>query len=433
MSTVGIVCEYNPFHKGHLYQIEQAKKLTGASHVVCFMSGNFLQRGIPALADKFTRAETAIRCGADIIFEIPFVYSTSSAKDYATAAVTMMNTSDAIDYISFGAETDNLPLLSFIADIIENEPINVSACIKQSMSSGMTYGAARAHAIAEYLHSNDIFKDSGLTFDSSFAPEDSIKSIMASPNNILAIEYLAALKRTSSRIKPVIIKRFISDYNSNDTNHDICSASAIRTLLESADITAIKRHIPEECYHILNAIYKNTFPVFENGMSDLLSTARLLYGSYDKPSVSFVDTVDLDRNLYNRMSKIDAYMSFSDTAKALKSKNYTLTHIQRALLHYIMQLTNTDYNSYKAGGWIYYLRLIGLKAQAGCIVKQIKKEAGIPVITKASEAASTLSTIGESMFSYDIKSTAVYNNLVYNAHGAKLRNEYEHTIPVISD
>lgn len=433
MSTVGIVCEYNPFHKGHLYQIEQAKKLTGADHVVCFMSGNFLQRGIPALADKFTRAEAAVRCGVDVIFEIPFVYSTASARDYATAAVTMMDMSGAIDYISFGAETDDLSLLSQIAGIVENEPPQVSDSIRRSMASGMTYGAARAAAIVEYLQGKDIArKDS--SNDSSSSPKSNISSVMSSPNNILAIEYLAALKRIGSKIKPVIIKRLISDYNSSEAVHDICSASAIRSLLGNSDIKTIERHVPEECYRILNTNYRKTFPVFEDHMSSLLAAARLLYGRYDISSSlsSSGEIVDLDQDLYNRMSKIDSDMSFSDTAKSLKSRNYTLTHIQRALLHYVMQLTKTDYDGYKSDGWIYYLRLIGLNARAGGIVKQIKKNSDIPVITRAPEAASKLSTAGKSMFGYDVKSTAIYNSLVCSAYGTKLKNEYEHTIPVIT-
>ena len=117
MSTVGIVCEYNPFHKGHEYQIQQAKLLTGAEHVICFMSGNFLQRGVPAIADKHTRTEIALRCGVDAVFEIPFVYASSSARDYAHAAVCMMNALDGIDYISFGAECDDMDLLQKIAEL----------------------------------------------------------------------------------------------------------------------------------------------------------------------------------------------------------------------------------------------------------------------------------------------------------------------------
>ena len=183
MSTVGIVCEYNPFHKGHEYQIQQAKLLTGVEHVICFMSGNFLQRGVPAIADKHTRTEIALRCGVDAVFEIPFVYASSSARDYAHAAVCMMNALDGIDYISFGAECDDMDLLQKIAELTVNEPPQVSEFIKKSVSSGISYGSARAAAISEYLQNQNLTGYTSADLD----------RILASPNNILAIEYIAAL------------------------------------------------------------------------------------------------------------------------------------------------------------------------------------------------------------------------------------------------
>ena len=211
MSTIGIVCEYNPFHKGHEYQIEQAKAVTNADHVVCFMSGDFLQRGVPALADKYTRAEIALRCGVDVVFEIPFVYATSSARDYAFAAVTMMNLLQDIDYIAFGAETEDLQLLSDIADITVNEPSDVSDEIQRLSASGISYGLARASAVSAYLAKNTVDRDSrkyrGYT-------EENISTVMSSPNNILAIEYLAAMSATNSKLKPILIKRISSAYDS---------------------------------------------------------------------------------------------------------------------------------------------------------------------------------------------------------------------------
>ncbi len=431
MSTVGIVCEYNPFHKGHLHQIEKAKKITGADHVICFMSGNFLQRGVPALADKFTRAEIALKCGADVIFEIPFVYSTASARDYATAAVTMMELSGIIDYISFGAETDDINLLSHIADIVENEPHQVSALIQKYMSCGMTYGAARADAIAEYIFD----KKTNTSLEYNGYSKDMIDHILSSPNNILAIEYIAALKRIGSTIKPAIIKRVISDYNSSEASHDICSASAIRNILETADIEGIKRHIPEACYQHLSSCYKRSFPIYDDTLSNLLIAARLFYDRdqrFDHSTELHPDIVDMDNDLYNRLMKLNKTLSFSETAMSLKCRNYTLTHIQRAILHYITQVSGNDYTQYKSGGWIYYLRLLGLNTKAGNTIKKMKKETDIPVITKASDSHSMLNGYGISMFRYDIKSTDIYNSLVYNMYGTKLRNEFEHTIPVIT-
>ena len=262
MSTLGIVCEYNPFHKGHEYQIQQAKLLTGAEHVICFMSGNFLQRGVPAIADKHTRAEIALRCGVDAVFEIPFVYAASSARDYAHAAVCMMNALDGIDYISFGAECDDMDLLQRIAELTVNEPPQVSESIKKSVSAGISYGSARAAAISGYLQSQNL---TGYT-------SSDLDSILASPNNILAIEYIAALIQTDSRIKAVPIRRILSEYNSTATDNDICSASAIRELLRSGDVENLRRHIPDSCYNILRNVYRKSFPVFDDDLSHRLKS-----------------------------------------------------------------------------------------------------------------------------------------------------------------
>lgn len=435
MSTVGIVCEYNPFHKGHLYQIEQTRKLTGAEYIICFMSGNFLQRGIPALADKYVRAEAAIRCGIDAIFEIPSVYSSSSARDYATAAVTMMNRSKVIDHISFGAETDDIDLLTELAEIIENEPPNVSAGIREKLASGKTYGQARAESIIEYLCAD---RSDGLSEYSEADPagssaqysKDHLVQVLSSPNNILAIEYLAAIKRTGSKLKPVIVKRVFSEYNSNDISNDICSASAIRELLMQNEISAIHRHIPDECYNTLLPLYKVSFPVFDDDLSYMLSAARIFYGSDYSSAVSRTDIVDMDEDIFNRFKKVDFNMSFSETAQAMKCRNYTLTHIQRALLHFIMQLQREDYEEFKANGWIFYLRLLGLNVRAGSIIKQIKKASDIPVITRVPEISSALNDTGKKMFDYDLKAAEIYNTLIYHSYKTKPDNEYTRTIPI---
>lgn len=424
MSTAGIVCEYNPFHKGHQYQIEQTKAITGADHIICFMSGSFLQRGIPALADKYTRAEIAIRCGADAVFEIPFVYATSSARDYATAAIHMMNACGCIDYISFGAETDDLQFLSCIAHIVTNEPPEVSKHIRSFMASGYTYSIARASAVADYIHHHPESCCNG-TEPGSSASQEELKSILASPNNILAIEYLSALMRTGSSIKPVLIPRKYSGYNSTSTDHDICSASAIRNMLmNEASIDTLRRHVPEQCFDILADRYRSTFPIFEDDMSYLLNVSKLLQ---NEPAAR-QDIVDMDHDLFNRYSKLSAEMSFSETSAALKCRNYTMTHIQRGLLHSIIGLKNDDYQMFKHDGWIYYMKLLGLRVESGSIVKAIKKSSPIPVITRHPELNLLQSQSGKTMAAYDTKASSIYNNIIYRKYNTHMKDEFRQSI-----
>lgn len=416
MSVIGIVCEYNPFHKGHEYQIQQAKQITGADHVICFMSGNFLQRGVPALADKYTRALIALRCSVDAVFEIPFVYSTSSARDYAYAAVSMMNSLNCIDYISFGAETASIDILSLIADIVTTEPKEISVSIKALAASGMSYGAARAQAISEYLHCRP---DSSLNISQS-----ELDSVLSSPNNILAIEYLAALNKTRSHIKPVPIPRVCAGYNSTTADNDICSATAIRKMLLGGDIHRLERHVPEQCYSILSKAYGISFPVFDNDMSVYLSYSRMT-----NPDIA--RCADMDTDLSNRLSRLDVNMSFSDTATALKCRNYTLTHIQRGLLHVITKLTNDDLNAFKAGGWIYYINMLGLRTASSKLIGQIKTASDIPVITKNREIRSSVSAAGQKMFRYDELASDLYRNMIYQAHGHSIAPDHKHSVILV--
>ena len=412
MSTIGIVCEYNPFHKGHEYQIEQAKAVTNADHVVCFMSGDFLQRGVPALADKYTRAEIALRCGVDVVFEIPFVYATSSARDYAFAAVTMMNLLQDIDYIAFGAETEDLQLLSDIADITVNEPSDVSDEIQRLSASGISYGLARASAVSAYLAKNTVDRDSrkyrGYT-------EENISTVMSSPNNILAIEYLAAMSATNSKLKPILIKRISSAYDSLSAEYDICSASAIRELLRNGNLSSLERHVPEPCYH--KERYQHVFPIFEDSLSYLLNASRLFLHARG-------DISDMDVDLANRLNKLDINLTFTETSAMLKCRNYTLTHIQRGLLHTITQLHVSDMDHFKQDGWITYINILGLKKESSNILGAMKRKCEVPLITK--KYKKTNFKQGKNVKAYDI-----YRNIIYQTYKTNIPGYYKRSIILI--
>lgn len=412
MKIVGIVCEYNPFHNGHEYQIKKSLEVTGADRVVCFMSGHFLQRGIPALADKYTRAGIALSSGADAVFEIPFVYATSSARDYAYAAVSMMNALEAVDYISFGAETDNLPLLNELAAIICDEPASMSDELKKLMSSGLSYAVARARALTAYISESKR--------DLCPVPEE-LDTILKSPNNILALEYLCALKSTGSRISPVLIQREISEYNSTSAEHDICSATAIRYLLEAGTLPDIRRHVPQSCYDTLQDNYMKTFPVFTDDISYMLGCARLLGDDNS-------DIADLEKDLANRLSKININLTFEQTTQLLKCRNYTMTHVQRGLLHKIVGLTADDYRLFKKEGPILYAKLLGLRKSSGDVISLFKQKSSIPVITRSVEINHTGSDICRKMFEYDVKASRIYSNIVYRKFGNDIKDDYARSV-----
>lgn len=413
MSTIGIVCEYNPFHKGHEYQINEAKRISGADDVVCFMSGSFLQRGVPALMDKYTRTKAALACGVSAVFELPFVYATASARDFATAAVGMMNALGGIDYIAFGAETAELGLLQAVSEIVTDEPPAVSELIRELTASGISYGVARARAVTAYASDNS----------SCALIPDRLSEVMSAPNNILAIEYLSALIKTGSSIKPLLIPRLYSDYNGTSAESDICSAAAIRQLLEHGHIEDIRRHVPQACYDVISPLHGELFPIFEDDLSAFLSAARLMRG--DRPGF-----VDMDGDLANRLSRLGINQSFTDVASQLGCRNYTRTHINRALLHMITGLTQEFYDSCRRDGFIHYAKLLGLRSDAGSLVRALKKSSSVPVITRASEIRNT-SVIGRGMFDYDVKATRIYSSLVYNKFGSDIPDDYRQPVIVL--
>ena len=192
MKTIGIIAEYNPFHNGHAYQIAELKRKTNADFVVIAMSGDFVQRGAPAIIDKYCRAEMALLCGADLVIELPAVWAVSSAEDFAMAGVTLFDKMGCIDGICFGAESDQLPQLKSIAGVLAEEPDIYRSALSSYLKKGLAFPAARAAALSDY------FKSTGMNF---------LISILDTPNNILAVEYLKALKRRNSAMTPILIPR----------------------------------------------------------------------------------------------------------------------------------------------------------------------------------------------------------------------------------
>ena len=218
MKTIGIIAEYNPFHNGHAYQIAELKRKTNADFVVIAMSGDFVQRGAPAIIDKYCRAEMALLCGADLVIELPAVWAVSSAEDFAMAGVTLFDKMGCIDGICFGAESDQLPQLKSIAGVLAEEPDIYRSALSSYLKKGLAFPAARAAALSDY------FKSTGMNF---------LISILDTPNNILAVEYLKALKRRNSAMTPILIPRAGSGYHDTTINTPTASASAIRAAVSN--------------------------------------------------------------------------------------------------------------------------------------------------------------------------------------------------------
>lgn len=415
MLTAGIITEYNPFHNGHRYQIEQIRSELGCSHILSVMSGNFLQRGLPAVCNKFMRAEMAVASGVDAVFELPVVYATASAKDFAYAGVDLLNKLNTVDYLVFGAECDDLSLLESVAEILIDEPASFSACLKKNLSEGMSYPSARADAIKSCCPAGaDLLKE---------------------PNNILAVEYLSALKKTHSSIKPYVIKRISTGYNSNDITGSICSASAIRHLLQETCPTHITESdalfktfyqvLPTASADLLKTDYLHTYPIFEDHLTSILQYCLIMQN--DAP-----DTVDMTEELYNKLKKTKLLQSYAAIAESLKSKDLTQTRINRALLHFILDIRKNTMSMYKESGWNHYGHILALNQSGSDVIRQIKRNSDLPVFTKPADGIRFLSDTGRLLFEQDIKATRLYNAAVYAVYKTELPDDFTARLPVRS-
>ena len=255
MKVLGIVSEYNPLHSGHVYHIKASLEKTGATHTICVMSGHFVQRGEPALVDKWARTTMALQSGIDLVLELPVVFSCASAELFAYGAVRTLHHTGIVDYLSFGSEQGELGSLWRIASALYDEPAVYRDLLRKHLSDGHSFPVAREKALTGYLR--------GL-------PEN----IMSQSNNILAIEYLKALKSLRSNMQPTTIKRHGSSYQSTVINQSFSSASAIRSFLKdggSINNPLLAGNLPEASLRILQECFQNgRGPVYAKPFANII-------------------------------------------------------------------------------------------------------------------------------------------------------------------
>ena len=410
MKAAGVITEYNPFHKGHKFQLDKIRQQTNADYIVVAMSGNFVQRGEPAIADKYTRAHCALLNGADLVLEIPSIWATASAEYFATAGVNLLNSTSVIDSLCFGAESDSLDAFIQYAHLLNNESNSIKSQISHFQKEGLSYPAARLKAFKNAYNS---------VFSSSFWDDVNL------PNNTLAIEYLRAFDRINPDIKPVLIQRIGSGYHDTSTDADFSSASAIRGLL-SKETDSLRNHIPASCVNLMNDFNDRYGYVFAEEISPLLAYKLLLENSY-----TFEKYADITQTLSGSINKnIYRFESFGQFCELLKSKNYAYTRISRALLHVMLNITDSSYDNGKKCHYTPYLRVLGFKKEAGSLLHAIKKEAACPLITKLADASSILDNDSLAMLKHDIFCCDVYNQLIINHRKNIPLNEFIHG-PVI--
>ena len=358
MQAVGIIVEYNPFHNGHKWHIDAAKKQSGCPFVVGVMSGNFMQRGEPALFDKWKRAEMAIHGGADLIIELPAVFAVRSAQYFATGGIRLLNSLGIISHICFGAEHADLTVLNKIANSAEDAKVIKDLHIH--LQSGNTYAAALGKSLQSNYH----------------IPPD----IITSPNNILAVEYLRAIKRFAPQLIPIAVTRQQSQYSDTAITTPFASGTAIRhELLNSMSITdEISTTIPITTLNIINKILSEkrgpvTFSDFSNVILALLRVTSL-EKLEQIPSVS--------EGLHYKLRE-SALLSadIKQLFSLLKSKRYPYTRLQRIIIHLLLGTNKAQLAIFDEYGPL-YARVLAFNQQGRLLLKHINQYSTIPTITK---------------------------------------------------
>ncbi len=412
MTNIGIIAEFNPYHNGHAYLISEAKRLVMQSdgddaRVIVLMSGNFVQRGSAAVYDKYTRALSALT-DADIIFELPTLWASSDAGHFAGCGVELMNRLNCIDYLAFGIEavpnTKDSVISGLIkaSEILADEPAEFTKLLKDGLSKGLSYPAARMKAL---LQVTDIDHDT-----------------LSTPNNILALEYLTAIKKTVSRLRPLFITRTGSGYNDTELSEKYSSATAIRGALYNK--VSVDGYIPAESLSVIEK-YLN-YPV----LTDEYLVPYIVSALRTKSTAELLNTVGINEDLLGRLLKAPVPCSYVELSDYMKTRNVTMTRIRRLLLSLALGIGKSDLIQPGRISSPGYINLLAMRRDSSSVIKLIQDTSPIIVINKKSSYKPE-DPLSELSWQTDVRTTDIYNQMFYTCTGIKLPTELTSNIQIL--
>lgn len=417
IKIAGIIAEYNPFHNGHLYLIDEIRRLTGADYVIAAMSGDFVQRGEPAVFDKYTRTHMALCGGVDLVVELPALFATSSAEDFAACGVALLH-GLGCDFLGFGSEAGNLDALKKAVDLFDEESLEWKNLLQNYLKQGKTYPAARSLAAETLTH------------------DPKLSVLLASPNNILAIEYLKALNRRKSSMIPVTIRRKGAGYHDQDYSSSYASASAIRSGLKQksenpADSSLgeiLQKQLPKPVFEVLLKEGALAAPLFANDLTEIFHF-RLLSALHKNEDLSAF--LDLTPELASRLARQALmFAPYQEQIMQLKTKGYTYTRISRALLHLLLNITKDEACLGRNLSYAPYARILGFRKSAGPLLSYIHRQGSLPLITKTADAKEILSPEAMKILETDFFASHIYQSILAS-HGRQIRNEYTKSVIVL--
>ena len=438
MRISSIISEYNPFHEGHKYHMKKTKKITNSDYTIVVMSGNFTQRGTPAIIDKYARTKQALLNGADLVLELPVCFATASAEGFAFGAVSILEKLGVVDSLVFGSESGDIDCIKNVADFLANEPVTYKERLQFFLKQGLSFPKARANVLGEFFPDLD-------------------ENFLFSSNNILGIEYCRALKYFNSSISPMTIARKDNLYNDEELAEvgKLSSATAIRKVLNgitcgivqdtghnlnkesfatdtnmfkrNADFNVLNSYMPESSLNILKDNWEISAPVSSNDFS-LLLKYKLLLETRD----SLVQYVDVTSDLADRIcNNLNSYKDFDSFCGLLKTKELTYTRIARSLIHILLDIKKIDFDSVKNADYGQYARVLGFRKDASALLHEIKKHSSIPLISKLSDSVKKLDSIVLTMLEKDIQAAHIYESVVVNKFGQDFKNEFQRQLVIM--
>ena len=381
MKKIGIICEYNPFHNGHLYHISKIKEMFDDSLIILVMSGNFTQRGEASIIPKYSKCDIALLSGIDLVIELPFIFATQSADVFAKTSIEILDKLN-VDYVVFGSETNDINKLTMLAKTQINNK-KYDKLVKEYLDKGVNYPTALSKALYQ-LTDKKIDK----------------------PNDILGVSYIREILKLNSNITPICIKRS-NDYNSIELNDNITSASSIRYALSNGD--DVKNYVPEYVYDYL----KN--PIFTKNYFNLLK-----YKIMTENTLEEYQTVD--EGIQNRIKKcIIKSKDLDDLILKVKTKRYTYNKLSRMFIHILCNLKKEEVKKYNK---ISYIRVLGFNIKGRNYLNEIKKDIDIPIITNFSRT-------NDPILDIEMRSTCVYASILNEKDKINLIESEYKDFPII--
>ena len=401
MAVLGIIAEFNPFHNGHLHLLQEARRAEPCSAIICVMSGNFVQRGEPAICNKWVRSAMALQAGADLVIELPFCFAVRSAYYFARGAIQLLQRTGVVTHLAFGSESGQLSELQTVAHYLCNESREYQQQLKEHLAQGMSFASARSLALQTILPAYDL------------------QNLLIQPNNILALEYLHVLEEAQLSIKPLTILRQGSGYHSTELNPQ-ASASAIRRSLQTEkSLDSIAASVPPgSLAGLKQEIAAGRAPVTIDALEQSLLIKLRTTSSRDLATV-----YELSEGLENRILQGALQSGTLEELKHfIKSKRYSLSRINRILLYSLLDISSSQMTSFDESGPL-YLHVLGFSTQGQKILQEIKNKSTLRILNRGSAVKESHQDLSDpvlhAMLDLDVRATDIYTLLYPNPSARK--------------